>query len=86
MCCNTLKGFVLAFLLAIPIGCQPNRAVDDPANDDNGAAIDNVPPIEQNPESSVDVQVGGGEGVQVEVQPDGPNDDGVEVQVGGDSN
>jgi hypothetical protein len=80
-----LKGCTLSLLVIAPIGCQPNPAIEPPVERDE-AEVDRDGDVDTTPESGVDVQVGGGEGVKVDIEPDDQNDEGVDVQIGGDSN
>ena len=76
---NLVKCLLLGALVTAPIGCEPRPVVVDP-NDDETTIIeegdvdvdrDVVPPPE--PRSGVDVNVGGENGVDVDVNRDAAN-------------
>lgn len=84
------KFALIVSLIVLPLGCQPQRPGNNPTPQeepvpDSGMNRDsdrnNPDDARSQLQSGVDVQVGGGEGVNVQVDPNQP---GSNVEVGGD--
>ena len=77
-------ALIVLLTLTPAVGCKPRPAGNEP-NPPQGTDAnrnDQTDP-RTNPQSGVDVQVGGGEGVEVQVDPNRP---GTNVEVGGEDN
>lgn len=83
----SLKPILIAGLLLAPVGCQPEPAVEEPTREEEvDVAVEETaetPETAENSDAGTSVQVGGGEGVNVDVNPDQP---GTNVNVGSDEN